>query len=72
MVSYVVVLGKRIFCDSAAVEAEISHPTAIDIYQWLREVCSTKLILILRGPGKVVQVDESLFCHKFKIMNKIY
>ena len=27
----------------AASEAEISERTAIDIYQWFREVCSTKL-----------------------------
>ena len=28
----------------AAGEAEIGRPVATDIYQWLREVCSTKLI----------------------------
>ena len=54
----------------AAGEAEIGRPVAIDIYQWLREVCSSKLIqspVILGGPGKVVQVDESLFRHKPKV-----
>ena len=58
----------------AAGEAEIGRPVAIDIYQWLREVCSSKLIqspVILGGPGKVVQVDESLFRHKPKV-NYIY
>ena len=37
----------------AAVEAEIGRPAAIEIYQWLHEVCSTKLIqspVILGGP----------------------
>jgi len=36
--------------------------TACDIYQWLREVCSTKLLespVVLGGPGVVVQIDES-------------
>ena len=30
--------------EDAAVEAEILEHTAIDIYQWFREVCSTELI----------------------------
>lgn len=54
----------------AAEEAEISLRVAIDIYQWLREVCSTKLLqspMILGGPGVVVQIDESLFRHKPKV-----
>ena len=52
-------------------EAEVGEHTAIDIYQWLREVCSQKLItdpsIILGGPGVVVQIDESLFRHKPKV-----
>ena len=57
----------------AAEEAEVQEKTAIDIYQWLREVCSTRLItseplkLVLGGPGAVVQIDESLFRHKPKV-----
>ena len=46
--------------------------TAIDMYQWLREVCSTKLLsspVILGGPGVVVQIDEFLFRHKPTIAN---
>ena len=54
-------------------EAEIGCPAAVDIYQWLCEVCSTKLIqslVILGEPGEFVQVDELLFRHKPKIINK--
>ena len=55
-----------------AEEAEISDRVAIDIYQWLREVCTTALLnnpMILGGPGTVVQIDESLFRHKPKVAN---
>ena len=41
------------------------------VYQWLREVCSTKLLqapIILDGIGTIVQIDESLFLHKPKVM----
>ena len=51
-------------------EAEVSNHTACDIYQWLREVCSTKLLqtpIILGGAGVIVQADESQFRHKPKI-----
>ena len=51
-------------------EAEISEHTACDIYQWLREVCSTQLLqspVALGGPGVVVQIDESQFRHKPKV-----
>ena len=50
-------------------DAEIDSRTGVDMYQWLREVCSTKLLqspIILGGPGVIVQVDESLFRHKPK------
>ena len=53
----------------AAEEASVGRDTAINVYQWLREVCSTKLLGItirLGGPGTVVQIDESLFQHKPK------
>ena len=51
-------------------EAEISEPAAIDIHQWLREVCTTKLLqtpIVLGGAGGIVQIDESLFRHKPKV-----
>ena len=49
---------------------EVEKKTAVDIYQWLREVCSTKLVqspCILSGRGVIVQIDESLFRHKPKV-----
>ena len=52
-------------------EAEVDRLTAIDVYQWLREICSSSLIyrpqIVLGGPGVVVQIDESVFCHKPKV-----
>ena len=51
-------------------EAEVAHETAVSVYKWLREVCSTKLLqnpTVLGGPGIVVQIDESLFRHKPKV-----
>ena len=55
----------------AAEEAKVEPGTAVDAYQWLREVCSTKLLqrrIQLCGNGVVVQVDESLFRHKPKVI----
>ena len=48
---------------TACKEAGVASKTAIDGYQWLREVCSTKLLatpIKLGSPGTVVQADESL------------
>lgn len=50
-----------------AQEAEIRESTACDIYQWLREVCSTALLgvaIVLGGPGVILHIDES---HKPKV-----
>ena len=56
---------------SAARNSETSMVTAINVYQWLREVCSQRLIrdgpAQLGGRGKVVEVDESCFKHKPKV-----
>ena len=47
----------------AAEEAEVDKRTAIDIFQWLREVCSTMLLqtpIVLGGTVDAVQIDESV------------
>ena len=57
-------------CTDAQWVAEVDKGTAIDVYRWLREICTTKLLpmpMILRGPGVVLQIDESLFRHKPKV-----
>ena len=54
----------------AASDVQVDKNTAVDVYRWLREVCSTKLLqsnIILGGAGVVVQADESLFRHKPKV-----
>ena len=46
----------------AASEAEVTETTSCQVYEWLREVCSTRLLqtaIILGGPGVIVEVDES-------------
>ena len=51
-------------------EAEVSKHVAVDVYQWLGEVCSTMLTssnIQLGGPGQIVQIDESLFRRKPKV-----
>ena len=51
---------------SACTQLGISQVTGVDIYNFLREVCSTALLrepVLLGGPGRI---DESLFCHKCK------
>ena len=56
-----------------AEEAGVDRSTAIDIFQWLREVCSTKLLqtpIVLGGTVDEVQIDESLFRHKPKVNEK--
>ena len=52
----------------AAEEAKISEVTAIQSYQYLRDICSWRLLnvdspLLLGSPGIVIQIDESLFQH---------
>ena len=59
----------------AAEETGVSEPTAIQIYAWLRDVCSFRLCTIdppirLGGQVAVVAIDESLFSHKPKVVIK--
>ena len=52
---------------SAADTTGVSQKTIVQLYQYMRDVCSTKLLNTpsdLGGPGVVVQIDESLFNHK--------
>ena len=56
----------------AAEEAEVEKKTAIQAYQYCRDICSWRLLhrdspLLLGGPGVTVQIDESLFRHKPKV-----
>ena len=47
----------------------MSERSAIHVYQWFRDVCSTWLLaqpIRLGGPGVVVQIDESLYRHNPK------
>ena len=59
---------------TAALLAEISEVTAVDIYQFCRDVCSTRLSndgpTMLGGNGVVVQRDESPFVHKCEVSSK--
>ena len=55
---------------SVAEDVGIDSSTACDVFQWLREVCSTKLLqtpIVLGGQNTIVQIDESLFRHKPKV-----
>ncbi|VDI57254.1 Hypothetical predicted protein [Mytilus galloprovincialis] len=50
-------------------QVDIGEKTVIQMYQYLLDVCSTKLLntpIELGGPGVVVQIDDCLFNHKSK------
>ena len=53
-------------------EAQVSKRVTIHIYQWFQDVCSTQLLqtpINLGGRRLVVQINESLYCHKPKARN---
>ena len=61
---------------NAAEEAQVSETTAIQVYQYFRDICSWRLLnhdspLMLGGPGVVVQIDESQFKHNQRYNNII-
>ena len=54
----------------ATKQAKISEKRCIDIYQFMRDVCTAKLLatpIILGGSETVVKIDESLFVHNRKV-----
>ncbi len=56
-------------------EAGIGEDRACNMYQWLRKVCTQKLLqapITLAGPGIIVQIDQSQFRHKPKVGNESY
>jgi transposase-like protein len=64
-----VLVERRNRLKSAADTTGVSQKTIVQLYQYMRYVCSTKLLNTppdLGGPGVVVQIDESLFNHKSK------
>ena len=51
-------------------EAQVVERTPIQVYQWLRDVCSTQLLqtsIKLGGTGMVMQIDELLYRHEPKV-----
>ena len=52
-------------------DVKIGRKMGINIYQWNRDICSSKLIngppIKLGGPGAIVQIDESVFTHQGKV-----
>ena len=63
--------SKQYTLGETAESVEIWKNIAVDVYQWLREICLTRLIrdgpVILEDPGIVAQIDECLFKHKPKV-----
>ena len=54
--------AKQYLVGAAKDEADVDEHTAIDIYQWLREVCSGRLMhyppIVLGGQGTILQIDD--------------
>ena len=54
----------------ASEEVQVTRVTAVQAYQYFRDVCSTKLLqhpILLGGLGIIIQIDESLYWHKPKV-----
>ena len=72
-----VLVGSWISVTDAAQEAKVEKNTAVQAYQYFRDICSWRLLnhdapLMLGGPGVVVNIDESLFRHKPKVWVQLY
>lgn len=56
--------------NKAAETTGISERTTIQVYQYIRDICTTKLLHTpprLSGPGVVIQINESLFLPQGKV-----
>ena len=61
-VTYIWSQGTKV--NSVERQVQIGEKTVIQMFQYLRDVCPTKLLstpVELGGPGVIVQIDESLF-----------
>ena len=59
----------------AAEVAKVTETTAIQVYQYFRDIRSWRLVtddspMLLGGPGVVVRIDESLFSHVPKVQTQ--
>src|SRR6218665_633546 len=55
--------SSKIAVTTAKEHLDMSSATGVDYYQYMRDICSNKLVrspMQLGGPGKEVQIDESL------------
>ena len=55
---------------NAAEEAQVTETTAVQVYQYFCDICSWRLDspLMFGGPGVAVQINESQFKHKPKVL----
>uniref|UniRef100_A0A1X7U9F6 Uncharacterized protein n=1 Tax=Amphimedon queenslandica TaxID=400682 RepID=A0A1X7U9F6_AMPQE len=55
---------KGVLCHGCLKRSSSESDTALDVYGWLRDVCSTILIsvpIVSGGPGQVVQIESPRF-----------
>jgi len=72
----VLLMGTAVSMCDAAKEAQVSLLVAIEVYQWLQEICFFRnkqyddMHLGGNGPIHGVNIDESCFSHKPKLVNQ--